>query len=56
MTGPVVRLAPVGDLDPAASGTVAGSDGGSAPVPTLERPKKSGFGDYATNAAMLMMP
>ncbi len=25
-------------------------------MPTLERPKKSGFGDYATNAAMLLAP
>ena len=24
--------------------------------PTLERPKKAGFGDYATNAAMLLAP
>jgi arginyl-tRNA synthetase len=25
-------------------------------VPTLERPKKAGFGDYSTNAAMLLAP
>ena len=25
-------------------------------APTLERPKKAGFGDYATNAAMLLAP
>jgi arginyl-tRNA synthetase len=25
-------------------------------MPTLERPKKAGFGDYATNAAMLLAP
>ncbi|MEJ7797742.1 MAG: arginine--tRNA ligase [Solirubrobacteraceae bacterium] len=31
---------------------------GDAPrtPPTLERPKKAGFGDYATNAAMLLAP
>ncbi|HEV2785008.1 MAG TPA: arginine--tRNA ligase [Solirubrobacteraceae bacterium] len=40
----------------AASVAVAGSDGGSALAPTLERPKKAGFGDYATNAAMLLAP
>ena len=40
----------------AASNAVAGSDGGVAPAPTLERPKKAGFGDYATNAAMLLAP
>ncbi len=40
----------------AASGAVAGSNGSSRPRPTLERPKKAGFGDYATNAAMLLAP
>ena len=40
----------------AASAAVAGSGGGSPPAPTLERPKKAGFGDYATNAAMLLAP
>ncbi|HVF79560.1 MAG TPA: arginine--tRNA ligase [Solirubrobacteraceae bacterium] len=40
----------------AASGAVAGTGSGSLPVPTLERPKKAGFGDYATNAAMLLAP
>jgi arginyl-tRNA synthetase len=39
----------------AASGAVAGG-GGSRPAPTLERPKKAGFGDYATNAALLLAP
>jgi arginyl-tRNA synthetase len=39
----------------AASGAV-GADGGSLLAPTLERPKKAGFGDYATNAAMLLAP
>ena len=28
----------------------------SAVRPTLERPKKQGFGDYSTNAAMLLAP
>jgi arginyl-tRNA synthetase len=40
----------------AASGAVAGGGAGSRPEPTLERPKKAGFGDYATNAAMLLAP
>ena len=32
-------------------------DGGAAPPrPTLERPKQAGFGDYSTNAAMLLAP
>ncbi len=33
-------------------------DGAGAPAarPTLERPKKAGFGDNATNAAMLLAP
>ena len=33
-------------------------DGGRPPAarPTLERPKKAGFGDYSTNAAMLLAP
>jgi arginyl-tRNA synthetase len=49
---------PLSDLREAvltASGVVAGAGGGSA-APTLERPKKAGFGDYATNAAMLLAP
>ena len=29
---------------------------GSAVHPTLERPKKAGFGDYSSNAAMLLAP
>jgi len=40
----------------AASGAVAGTDGETRQAPTLERPKKAGFGDYATNAAMLLAP
>ncbi len=54
-----VVAGPLSDLRSAvaaASGVVAGSDGASSAVPTLERPKQSGFGDYATNAAMLLAP
>jgi arginyl-tRNA synthetase len=40
----------------AASAKVAGGDGGSRTPPTLDRPRKAGFGDYATNAAMLLAP
>ncbi|MEA2190431.1 MAG: arginyl-tRNA synthetase [Solirubrobacteraceae bacterium] len=39
-----------------ASRAVAGRDGAPRVRPTLERPKKAGFGDYATNAAMLLAP
>ena len=39
-----------------ASAAVAGSDGAPRIRATLERPKKAGFGDYATNAAMLLAP
>jgi arginyl-tRNA synthetase len=51
--------APLSDLRDAvaaASGAVAGGDGHVSALPTLERPKKAGFGDYATNAAMLLAP
>ena len=51
--------APLSDLRDAvvaASGAVSGSDGISSALPTLESPKKAGFGDYATNAAMLLAP
>ena len=40
----------------AASGAIAGSGGAPSTPATLERPKKAGFGDYATNAAMLLAP
>ncbi len=40
----------------AASGAVAGEAALPAAPPTLERPKKAGFGDYSTNAAMLLAP
>ncbi|HUR84314.1 MAG TPA: arginine--tRNA ligase [Solirubrobacteraceae bacterium] len=49
-------LAELRDAVDAASGAVAGTDGGSRPRATLERPKQAGFGDYATNAAMLLAP
>jgi arginyl-tRNA synthetase len=35
---------------------VAADLGNGAVTPTLERPKKAGFGDYSTNAAMLLAP
>ncbi|MDP1848042.1 MAG: arginine--tRNA ligase [Solirubrobacteraceae bacterium] len=53
MAGPLSDLR---DAVGAASGAVTGSDGPSAVLPTLERPKQAGFGDYATNAAMLLAP
>ncbi len=40
----------------AACGAIAGGNGSARTHPTLERPKKAGFGDYATNAAMLLAP
>ncbi len=49
-------LAELRDAVDAASGAVAGTNGGSRPRATLERPKQAGFGDYATNAAMLLAP
>jgi arginyl-tRNA synthetase len=39
-----------------AASAVAGENGAPRSRPTLERPKKAGFGDYATNAAMLLAP
>ena len=53
MSGPLSDLR---DAVVVASGTVAGAGGGSPAAPTLERPKKADFGDYATNAAMLLAP
>ena len=53
MAGPLSDLR---DAVAAASGAIAGSGGHSSVAPTLERPKKAGFGDYATNAAMLLAP
>jgi len=53
MPGPLAELR--GAVE-AAAGAVAGTNGHPRPRPTLERPKKAGFGDYATNAAMLLAP
>jgi arginyl-tRNA synthetase len=53
MSAPLSELR---DAVVAASGAIAGGVGHSAAPPTLERPKKAGFGDYATNAAMLLAP
>ncbi|HEV2059859.1 MAG TPA: arginine--tRNA ligase [Solirubrobacteraceae bacterium] len=53
MAGPLSDLR---DAVAAASGAVTGAAGHSSVSPTLERPKKVGFGDYATNAAMLLAP
>ncbi len=44
------------DAVQAASGAIAGGNGTARTSATLERPKKAGFGDYATNAAMLLAP
>ncbi len=44
------------DAVQAASSAIAGGNGSSRTSATLERPKKAGFGDYATNAAMLLAP
>src|SRR5262245_2472013 len=50
---------PVGELrtavESAADGLRDGAEPGSS-VPTLERPPKAEFGDYSTNAAMLLAP
>lgn len=40
----------------AAVEAAADAIGGAKARPTLERPKKAGFGDYSTNAAMLLAP
>jgi arginyl-tRNA synthetase len=47
---------PVDDLRTAVQDAAAELGDGSTAVPTLERPKKAGFGDYSTNAAMLLAP
>jgi arginyl-tRNA synthetase len=52
-------IGPVGELRAAVERAAAAlRDGGAAPgaPPTLERPKKAEFGDYSTNAAMLLAP
>jgi arginyl-tRNA synthetase len=51
---------PVEDLrasvERAAASLRDGAGDGARPAPTLERPKKAEFGDYSTNAAMLLAP
>ena len=52
-------MTPIEDLRSAVESAAADlRNGGPAPssAPTLERPKKAGFGDYSTNAAMLLAP
>jgi arginyl-tRNA synthetase len=46
---------PIEDLRTAVEAVAAELGNGSV-TPTLERPKKAGFGDYSTNAAMLLAP
>ncbi len=53
MPGPLTDLR---DAVVASSSAVAGGGDEHSTAPTLERPKKAGFGDYATNAAMLLAP
>ncbi len=48
-------MTPLGALRRAVQET-AGELGGSRAGPTLERPKRDTFGDYSTNAAMLLAP
>jgi arginyl-tRNA synthetase len=52
-------VTPIEDLRSAVEAAAADlRNGGQAPStkPTLERPKKAGFGDFSTNAAMLLAP
>jgi arginyl-tRNA synthetase len=39
-----------------AAGALAPAEDGLRSAPTLERPRKAGFGDFSTNAAMLLAP
>jgi len=51
-------VTPLQDLRAAvedAANALRGADGAGA-APTVERPKRDGFGDYSTNAAMLLAP
>jgi arginyl-tRNA synthetase len=50
----VTPITDLRDAVEAAAGTLA--DGAPRAHPTLERPKKAGHGDYATNAALLLAP
>ena len=47
---------PIEELREAVEAVTAELGNGSSAAPTLERPKKAGFGDYSTNAAMLLAP
>ena len=48
---------PVGELREAVAEAAADLRGdGPAPLPTLERPPRPDFGDYSTNAAMMLAP
>ena len=51
-----MTLHPIDDLRSAVEEAAAELGNGSTATPTLERPKKAGFGDYSTNAAMLLAP
>jgi arginyl-tRNA synthetase len=55
----IVGVTPLDDLKDAvraAAAELRNGDGAAGDRLTLERPKKSGFGDYSTNAAMLLAP
>ena len=56
LAGVQTPLTELRDAVQAASGAVAGGNGAPRVAPTLERPKQLGFGDYSTNAAMLLAP
>jgi arginyl-tRNA synthetase len=54
-----VSTTPLDDLRAAveaAAGDLRDGTPGAGAKPTLERPKRAGFGDYSTNAAMLLAP
>src|ERR1700733_11071223 len=59
MTTELTGAGPLGELAAAvmaAADTVRGSAGPPSVLPTLERPRRKGLGDYSTNAAMLLAP
>jgi arginyl-tRNA synthetase len=47
---------PIDELRDAVQAVATELANGGTATPTLERPKKAGFGDYSTNAAMLLAP
>jgi arginyl-tRNA synthetase len=58
-TAPSQAVAPLEELRDAvraAAAAIRGSAGEPSAQPRLERPKRAGQGDYATNAAMLLAP